>query len=99
MRTEFSAPLAASTNCTMKMNSVGNKVHGHLGIGEHFTHDSRFAMMQGPHGVEGMGGVTSTRRKTRACGLEVGVGVAHAHAYAAFGGLGDDFLGAIQFWG
>ena len=54
-------------------------------------------MVQRPHGIEGVSGMAGARSDTSASRIEVGIGVAQAHANSALGRLCDHLDRAGQF--
>jgi len=67
--------------------------------GEHLADNSRLSMMQGAHRIESVSRVTGAGGQSRPRGLEVGIGMAHAHADPTLGGLRDDFQRTVEFRG
>ncbi len=73
------------------VNSVRDNVGGELVVGKHFAEDAGLAMIERPHGIEGVSGVAGAGLHTFAGGFQRGVGVANAHANIAPGGFRDNF--------
>ncbi len=100
IRTAASGPLAFRNKLHdrgIEMNPVRDDVGGEPRIGQHFAQNSGIAMIQRPHGVEGVSGMASARGDAGASRVQVSVGVPQAHANSARGGLRDDLERARQF--
>ena len=62
------------------MNSVGDNIGGEPRVGQHLAENTRIAMVERPHGVEGVRGVPRSRVHRGPGGIQVGVGMSQADA-------------------
>ena len=52
------------------MNSIGDDIGAELAVGKHFAEDAGIAMIERPHGIEGVGGVAGAGADAGAGGFQ-----------------------------